>query len=158
MKSRQSEQNADKQHLGLLTSYQKDKTLAPIQLAIRFAVVICLATTAFAQHNGPVDDEGTRPAVTAFASSERVRFTAPASAVQIRLEVYNSAGRKVSDNEVRGGNVLDWRLEDGRAQRVADDTYLCVVTVKSLSGRITQRIGSATIENNAVSMQAESRR
>src|SRR6185436_14162295 len=92
--------------------------------------------------------------VTAFASSERVRFTAPASIVQMRLEVYDAAGRKLFDNELRGGNVLDWHLQDGQAARLPSDTYLCVVTVKSRSGRLTQRLGAVLIEQNSVSLQA----
>ncbi|HMG35909.1 MAG TPA: hypothetical protein VKM94_18385 [Blastocatellia bacterium] len=91
--------------------------------------------------------------VTAFASNDRVRFAAPSSIVQIRLEVYGSTGKKVFDNEVRGGNVLDWQLQDGQAERLPDDTYLCVVTVKSLSGRITERMGSVMVENTSASVQ-----
>ena len=67
--------------------------------------------------------------ITASASSERVRFTSPASTVQIRIEVYSSDGRRVFDNEVRGGNVLDWLIQDGRGHRVPDGTFLCVATI-----------------------------
>ena len=56
------------------------------------------------------------PAVTAAATGERVRFTAPSTGQQMRLEVYDAVGVKRFDNEVRGGNVLDWRLQDGQAE------------------------------------------
>jgi Chaperone of endosialidase len=91
--------------------------------------------------------------VTASASGERLRFTAPSSVVQIRLEVYNSIGKKLFDIEVRSGNVLDWHLQDGQAEPLADGSYLCVITVKSLSGKLTQRIGSVTVEKNSASVQ-----
>src|SRR5439155_10178749 len=55
--------------------------------------------------------------------------------------------------EVRGGNVLDWRLQDGQGQPLADESYVCVVTVKSVSGRITERIGSVIIEKGRPSVQ-----
>jgi hypothetical protein len=126
----------------------------PSQFVIRFIIVLCLVTTAVAQDNAPVNFQETPATVTAFASGERVRFTAPPSVVQIRLEVYNSTGKKVFDNEVRGGNVLDWHLQGGQAERLADDTYLCAVTIKSLSGKITQRIGSVIVEKSAASVQA----
>src|SRR5256886_13473025 len=71
-----------------------------------------------------------------------------------RSEIYNSTGRKLFDNEVRGGNVLDWHLQDGQAEPLADDSYLCVVTVKSLSGKLTQRIGSVRVEKSAAIVQA----
>lgn len=122
--------------------------------AIRFIVVLSLVSAAVAQDNTPANNQRTALTVTASASSDRVRFTSPSSVVQIRLEVYSSSGKKVFDNEVRGGNVLDWLVQDGQADRLADDTYLCVLTVKSLSGKITQRIGSVTAEKNAATLHA----
>jgi hypothetical protein len=53
------------------------------------------------------------PLVTAAATAERVRFAAPNGVVQLRLEVYDGAGRKVFDTEQRGGSVLDWHLQGG---------------------------------------------
>jgi hypothetical protein len=62
--------------------------------------------------------------VTASANSERLRFTAPSSVVQIHLEVYDSTGRKRFENEVRGGNVLDWHMQDGQAERLINSRQL----------------------------------
>jgi hypothetical protein len=104
------------------------------------------------QSGAPIKASGLT--ITASATGDRVRFTAPSSVVQIRLEVYNSAGRKLFDNELRGGNVLDWHMQDGQAEPLLDSTYLCVVTVKSLSGRITQRVGFVKIEQSAAKLQA----
>src|SRR5262245_53490285 len=116
-------------------------------------VLILTSIVTTAQNETARSDKGSDAIVTASAAGERVRFTAPWSAVQIRLEVYSSTGKKVFDNEVRGGNVLDWHLQDGQAEPLADDSYLCVITVKNLSGRIAQRIGSVTIEKSLASVQ-----
>src|SRR5882672_5243025 len=124
------------------------------QFVIRFTLIVCLVNVAVAQDSGPANTRKTSVTVTGSASSGRVRFTAPSSVVQIRLEVYDSAARKLYDIEVRGGNVLDWQLQDGQAEPLADQTYLCAITVKSLAGKITQRIGSVTIEKGAASVQA----
>src|SRR5437016_340573 len=97
-------------------------------------VLIILVSTAQAQTETSRIDQRDGLTITASASDDRVRFTAGSSVVQVRLEVYGSSGKKFFDNEVRGGNVLDWHLQDGQAERIADDTYLCVVTVKSLTG------------------------
>jgi len=105
-----------------------------------------------AQERTDVDSERSALSVTAFASADRVRFAAPSSVVQIRLELFNSAGRKLFDNEVRGGNVLDWHLQDGQTEPFPDGAYLCVVTVKSLSGKLTQRIGTLIVEKNNASL------
>jgi hypothetical protein len=91
--------------------------------------------------------------ITAAAAADRVRFSAPSSVVQMRLEVYNANGEKVFDNEIRGGNVIDWLLQNGQAERLQDGSYLCVITGKSLSGRISQRVGSVTLANAAASLQ-----
>jgi hypothetical protein len=74
--------------------------------------------------------------------------------MQMRLEVYDAAGHKLFDNELRGGNVLDWLVQDGQAARLADGMYLCVVTVKHRTGHITQRLGSMSIAQGNASVQA----
>ncbi len=122
--------------------------------AVRSVWILCFISPAIGQDNGPANANRSGLTVTASASSDHVRFTAPSSVVQIRLEVYNTRGKKVFDNEVRGGNLLDWHLQDGQADRLSDDTYLCVVTVKSLSGKLTQRIASLTIEKASARLQA----
>jgi hypothetical protein len=111
-------------------------------------------TTTPAQSDAAGSNKSSAVIIIASAWAERVRFSAPSSVMQIRLEVYDSSGRKLVDNEVRGGNVLDWHLQDGQAERLRDDTYLCVVTVKSLSGRIAERIGTVTVEKGFASVQA----
>ena len=68
------------------------------------SILICsLLTAVAAQDNQTGNPQQSAATVTAIASSELVRFTAPSSIVQIRLEVSNSAGKKVFDIEVRGG-------------------------------------------------------
>lgn len=41
-----------------------------------------------------------------------VRFTAPAEALQLRLELYAAGGERVFDSGLRAGNVLDWQSSD----------------------------------------------
>src|SRR6266704_2753673 len=69
-----------------------------------FLLVILSLTSALAQNEVAKSNRSSAVTITASASGERVRFTAPSSIVQTRLEVYNPAGGKVFDNEVRGGN------------------------------------------------------
>ena len=87
------------------------------------------------------------------AAGERVRITAPSSVVQMHVEVYAASGEKLFDQEIRGGNVFDWHLQDGQAQRLAPGAYVCVVTAKSVSGKLTQKIGTVRVEENSVSVQ-----
>src|SRR5881394_1204788 len=69
---------------------------------------------------------GSEQLVTAAATAERLRLVAPNAVVQLRLEVYDEAGRKVFDTEQRGGSVLDWSLQDGDGARLPDGSYVCV--------------------------------
>src|SRR5262245_17673573 len=100
----------------------------PTPLAITLLLVLSIMKSVVAQESKSDTAQHPDLVVTAAAVGSRVRFTAASSVVQIRLEVYNSAGRKLFDNEIRGGNVLDWHLQDGQAESLADDSYLCVVT------------------------------
>src|SRR5262245_21246094 len=119
------------------------------QTAATLIVINVLVSTAGAQ-----ETSSSKTAVAAFASNDRVRFTAPSSVVQIRLEVYNPSGTKIFDNELRGGNVLDWSVTDGQAERLSPGSYLCVVTTKGLSGRITQKLAALRVAENVVSLHA----
>ncbi len=99
---------------------------------------------------GPVS---VAPLVTATAGVERVRFVSPGTVVQLRLEVYNDAGQKLFDTELRGGNVLDWHWQDGAGQRLAAGSYACVLTVKGLSGRLSQRVGLVTVNDQKAAFE-----
>ncbi len=125
-------------------------------LSICTLLIAFFCFTVAAQNDLHKADKADALTITATASNERLRFTAPTSVVQMRLEVYNAGGRKLFDNELRGGNALDWHLLDGQAQALVDDAYLCVITVKSLSGRITQKIGSVKIQQGIAIMQSTS--
>ena len=91
--------------------------------------------------------------VTASVTSDGVRISAPSAVVQLRLEVYDDAGQKLLDTEQRGGNVLDWHLQGSAGERVADGTYLCVVTVKDPSGRQSQKLGLATVNAQSATLR-----
>jgi len=100
---------------------------------------------------GPAE---TAPIVAASATSERIRIAAPSAVVQLRLEVYDEAGQKLFDTEQRGGNVLDWHLQNSNGERVADGSYLWVVTVKSLSGRFSQKLGLASVNGQSTTLRS----
>jgi hypothetical protein len=95
----------------------------------------------------------TPAAVTATTvESGGVRFAAPANTVQLRLELYAAGGERVFDSGARQGSVLDWRASDA-PQGVGDGSYLCVLTVKDLQGRASQRIGALSLQSGQASVQ-----
>ncbi|HKO43598.1 MAG TPA: hypothetical protein VJU84_09915, partial [Pyrinomonadaceae bacterium] len=118
-----------------------------------------LAGTGLAQENrAPIENPqkpvAATPLVTATATAKRVRFVSPGTVVQLRLEVYNEAGQKLFDTELHGGNVLDWHLQDGAGQDLQAGSYACVLTIKSLSGRLSQRVGLVTVNEKKATIEA----
>jgi len=118
--------------------------------ALILLALLVTGSSALAQEKPAVGNFGS--IITAAASGDRVRITAPSSIAQMHLEVYALSGEKLFDNEIRGGNVFDWLLQDGQAQRLTAGDYVCVVTVKNIAGRITQKIGSVKVAEKDVSV------
>ena len=123
-------------------------------------VVLTLAASAasaqIAQPDNNVEQAGGQSSstVTASATTERVRFTAPNTVVQLRLEVYDEAGQKLLDTEQRGGNVIDWHIQGGSGERVSDGVYLCVLTSKNLSGRLSQKLGRVNVSGQSTEVRS----
>lgn len=88
---------------------------------------------------------------TGAATETGARFTAPGEVLQIRLEIYAAAGELVYDSGARAGGVLDWKVADVQ-NGVADGAYLCVVTVKDLSGRASRRLATLNVQSGGVSL------
>lgn len=119
----------------------------------RYAITILFVLFVFSSVFAQAQTTTTGLTITAAATGERVRITAPASIVQLHVEVYAPTGQKLLDQEIRGGNIFDWHLQDGQAQRLAPGSYVCVVTAKSISGKLTQKIGTVTVEEKTASVQ-----
>src|SRR5215207_3059381 len=75
-------------------------------------------------------------AVTVSISAKGIRFTALGSVGQMRLEVFNTntSGDPLYSSEFKAGNIQDWALKDNFGQTLLDGSYLCVVTVRDMSG------------------------
>ncbi|MEO8435426.1 MAG: hypothetical protein ABI596_11070, partial [Pyrinomonadaceae bacterium] len=132
-----------------------------MKVRILIALVLLLASASFAlaqENRAPVDNPppavAAAPLVTATASAKRVRFVAPGTVVQLRLEVFNEAGQKLFDTELHGGNVLDWHLLDGAGQQLPPGSYASLLTIKSLSGRLSQRMGIVTVSGEKATVEA----
>src|SRR2546422_6028720 len=123
---------------------------------IRVLIVISLIT--FCAVNGVNAQEvkptqsATAPVITVASSADRVRFTSSNSVVQMHLQVYDNAGQLVFDVSSKG-NVLDWTLQDSGGARLIPGSYLSLVTVKSLSGKLSQRIGTVSVQDKQLALQ-----
>jgi hypothetical protein len=82
------------------------------------------------------------PTITVSISARGVRFVALGQIKQMRLEVFTSSGEPLYNSELQAGNVRDWTLEDKQGQHLSDGSYLCMVTVRDLSGRLDMKQGT----------------
>jgi hypothetical protein len=128
--------------------------VVPVLMSVRVLIVVslitfCAVNDVNAQEVKPIQSAS---AITVAASGDRVRFTAPSNVVQMHLQVYDNAGQLIFDVNSKG-NVLDWTLQDSGGARLIPGSYLSVVTVKSLSGKISQRIGSVSVQEKQLELQ-----
>ena len=91
--------------------------------------------------------------VTVSISAKGVRFTAPGSIGQMRLEVFDAGGGSLYNSDFQPGNVRDWALEDNLGQRLADGSYLCAVTVRDVSGRLRLKQGTVLVQAGQASLK-----
>src|SRR6266516_2557031 len=91
------------------------------------------------------------PVVTAGVSAERVRFTAPSNVVRMQMQVISETGQILFDVNSKG-NVLDWSLQDSSGQRL-QGSYVTVVTVKSLSGKVSRKLGTLLVQEKQLAVQ-----
>jgi hypothetical protein len=128
------------------------KRQRPVIIVLLLFLVCGLA---FAQEQAPVKRQAASPPITVAAAGERVRFTAVGAVERMRLEVFDPSGAPVFDTGFKPGNVRDWSLRGTYGQVLPDSTYLCVVTVRELSGRMTFRQGSVLIEGGQAALALE---
>lgn len=95
--------------------------------------------------------------VTGAATAKQVRYVAPLSVYQLRVEVYDLAGNKLFDSGPRLGNLFDWAWQDQRGERLADGLYRCLVTVKDFSGQTGQRTATLRRQGDEATLQADER-
>lgn len=116
------------------------------------AILLTATSLASAQTEKVKPHSTAAPPVSISAAEGGVRVAAPSTVVRVRLEILSASGEVLFD--VTGkGSVLDWSLRDGSGQPVADGTYLCVVTVKTLSGGLSQRAGAVAVRGGRATVR-----
>jgi hypothetical protein len=114
---------------------------------LMMVLLTALFTSALAQDEQTLTSRKTSaPAVTAAVTPDgTVRLTSPGEVSEIRLQIYAPGGDVVFDSGVQAGNVFDWTQNDA-LKMTADGSYLAVVTVKNLQGKVFQRLGSFNMQ------------
>jgi hypothetical protein len=87
------------------------------------------------------------------ATGNTVRFSALGEMILMRLEVIGSSGEVLFDSNFKSGNVIDWAGSDTTGRPLGDGTYLCVVSIKNLTGQITRNRASASLHNQTIDLK-----
>lgn len=124
----------------------------PYRLISNSVLALLVAGPAIGQVNRTGGNQGPEPMVTASSSTERVRLTASATVMQMQLQIYSEFGQVVFDVSSKG-NVLDWTLQDSGGEPLRSGAYLCVVTIKSVSGRLSQRVAGIIVQDKLITLQ-----
>ncbi len=85
--------------------------------------------------------------VTIIIQRHQLRITAPASAQEVRLEVFNQAGEMVYDSGLISGAELSWTLRNLSGDAVPSGLYAYALTVKEMNSETpTLRRGNLIVE------------
>jgi hypothetical protein len=120
------------------------------------ALLLALASAPSApaqEQNVPAAPPQGEMTVTLSVSEKGVRFAAPGGFGQMRLEVFDSSGATVYNSDFQPGTERDWYARDRQDQPLADGTYLCVVTVRDLSGRMVVKQGAVSVQGGQPTVQ-----
>ncbi len=113
--------------------------------------IVVLASTAFAQDPASATALAkVPPVITAAAAGENVRFSSAAEICQIRLQIFSAGGAAIFDSSWKDGDLLDWTVES-QGHPLASGTYRCLVMVKDLDGRVSQREATLIAQGGKVS-------
>ncbi len=113
---------------------------------------LVVSSTAIGQQENPAFPSRSNPVVTAASSGGTIRFSAPGNTTAVQVEIYAATGEKVFDTGKQEGNVLDWRWRNEKALVLGADSYLCVVTVQSLSGKSSRKLASVSIDSQQMTL------
>src|SRR6266498_184634 len=127
---------------------------------VTLLALLVLGMTARAQDTSTrTQDAPTREAsrvagpVTISVTEHGVRFAALGSFGKMRLEVFNADGASLYNSDFAAASVRDWVLDDKYGQRLPDGTYLCVITLRDLSGRMSTKQGSVVLLSGQPSLK-----
>ena len=98
---------------------------------------VAFATLSFASPN-----RSTLNDITASATSDAVRITAGVDVAAVRVQTF-AGDILVYDSEWRGGNLIDWRLDDAFGHTISAGAYRLLVSTRDMDGRVTTRNATA---------------
>jgi hypothetical protein len=135
----------------------KENTMITIRnFTLGILLPLLIFSTALAQTRQTTqssDGQGATMIVTVTASTARMRCATLGEVKQTRLQVFSADGTQIFDSDFKLGNLIDWPLIDQQGVHLTDGTYLFLITVKDFSDHLTQKYGSAFLEDGQVFLE-----
>ncbi len=125
---------------------------AASRIAIALLFLFSFSTSLTAGQQADAVGPRPSPVITATTAGENLRFIAPASVCQIRVQILSPTGEALFDSAWRDGNVLDWPIE-APGQPLTSGSYRCVVTVKDLDGQVAEKEATLIAQGGQVSIE-----
>jgi hypothetical protein len=129
------------------------------RIALLFSLFLTLSIAGVAQQQDsakqptlPVADA---PSVTMSLTTKGVRFSVPGAIGQVRLEVFDHAGVSLYNSDFQPATVFDWPLQNKERQALADGTYLCVITLRGVTGKLGVKQGTVLVQNGQAALQLD---
>ena len=104
--------------------------LITIRITVAVFMLLCFQSVSGQEVANRATPIVTAPPITATASAERVRFTAPSNVVRMQLQVISETGQILFEVSSKG-NVLDWTVESRRLP-LAEKTTLTLRLIAHL--------------------------
>jgi hypothetical protein len=125
---------------------------ATFRSAMFFLCLLCFSTLAAQDDTRIALQQKSSPVITAAAAEGKFRFSSPAGAAQMRVQIASANGDTLFDSAWKSGNVFDWPI-DNPGQPLANGLYRCVVMVSDLEGRVTQKEATFVAHDGQVSIE-----
>src|SRR5262249_10543835 len=113
-------------------------------------ILACLLLYApvIAQERQPAAPSRDSREVTIIIQQQQLRFIAPASAQELKLEVFNQAGETIYDSGLVSGPELSWALRNASGEGVPSGLYAYTLSVKEANSETpTLRRGHLILES-----------
>ena len=118
----------------------------PIVLACALLSVFTVAAQSLRPETSPTPNGS--QSVTIIIESQQLRFTAPASSREVKLEVFNQSGELVYDSGFASGAELSWTLRNTSGEAAPSGLYTYTLTVREANSEgQTLRHGHLIIES-----------
>ncbi len=123
-----------------------------VSMVLLAAVISVPHSRVLAQAKIAAGDTASQVAVT--VEGDQVRFASPIPVQEMRVQIATLKGQTIFDSGAVANANVTWSGRDEFGLSVADGIYLCTITVKDRTGKVSHQSESVAVQRNAASPNA----